>query len=339
MKKNIAINGFGRIGRAITKINQKYDLFNLVFINDINPHLENLSYLFKYDSTYGKFEGDVSVSNNELIINNIRSHCYSYKDLKEIPWENHSVDLLIDSSGVSSNIKDGKKLIKDKKLKKIIVTHSNNDVDKEIIMGVNDSEITSEDEIFSSSICDANALAHIMKWIDEEFIIENGSLTTLHPWLSYQNLVDGSSISFSNPGVIWTDFALGRSSVRNLIPKDTTAMTAVEKILPGLKGKIVSFSYRVPTDIVASSDITLNLKKKIDLKKLNTFLEKKTKESSYIKINKESLVSLDYAKQELSAFIDSQWTKVSGNLIKIVLWYDNEWGYSARVLDLAKKIL
>ena len=178
-----------------------------------------------------------------------------------------------------------------------------------------------------------------MKWLDEEYEILNGSLTTLHPWLAYQNLVDGASISSANPGVIWKDYALGRASTGNLIPKNTTAMTAVEKVIPKLKGKVLSFSYRIPTDIVASSDITLSLGKDVSESELRQFFENKCDSSRYVKMNYESLVSMDYEKEELSGVIDGQWLKTNKNVVKVVLWYDNEWGYSSRVLDLATKLL
>ena len=337
--KRIAINGFGRIGRAIAKINEKNQLFDLVLINDINPHPENLAYLFKYDSTYGKFDGDVFHGEETIVINQNKSRYSSHASLDKIPWDELSIDLVIDCSGVAKNISDGKSLIQEKKFKKMIVTNSYEDVDNEIIMGVNDGELSSNDNVVSNSICDANAIAHIMKWLDEEFEILGGSLTTLHPWLAYQNLVDGTSISSSNPGVVWKDYALGRASTGNLIPKNTTAMTAVEKVLPNLKGKVLSFSYRIPTDIVASSDITLNLGKNLSESELKIFFEKKCASSQYIDINYESLVSMDYEMQEASGIIDGQWVKTNKNVVKIILWYDNEWGYSSRVLDLAKKLL
>ena len=337
--KRIAINGFGRIGRAIAKINEKNKLFDLILINDINPHPENLAYLFKYDSTYGKFEGEVGSEQDAITINNNRSHYTSYKNLDDIPWDDMSIDLLIDSSGIGKNIAEGKSLIQQRKFRKMIVTNSYSDVDNEIIMGVNDNELLAEDNVVSNSICDANAIAHIMKWLDEEYEILNGSLTTLHPWLAYQNLVDGASISSANPGVIWKDYSLGRASTGNLIPKNTTAMTAVEKVIPKLKGKVLSFSYRIPTDIVASSDITLSLGKDVSESELRQFFENKCDSSRYVKMNYESLVSMDYEKEELSGVIDGQWLKTNKNIVKVVLWYDNEWGYSSRVLDLATKLL
>jgi glyceraldehyde 3-phosphate dehydrogenase len=337
-KIKIGINGFGRIGRAITRINAQYDYFDLVLINDINPHVDNLVYLYKYDSTYGKFDGEVHSTSNGIIINGNRTTCTSYSDLNQIPWKDFNVDVLIDSSGVENNITKAKELIQNKLFGRCIITHSNEDVDLEVIVGVNDQKISGKHQVVSNSICDANAIAHVMKWMDSQYGIKNGSLTTLHPWLSYQNLVDGPAISQSNPGVVWTDYALGRASTDSLIPKNTTAMSAVEKVLPQLKGKIISFSYRIPTDIVATSDITINLKCDVSTSEIKKFLQEQCDKSPYVRMNTESLVSLDYEKDESSAIIDMQWVKAVNNVVKIVLWYDNEWGYSARVLDLVNKL-
>jgi len=337
-KLNIAINGFGRIGRAIAKINAKYKVFNLVLINDINPYVDNMAYLFKYDSTYGKFPGTVTSSANKIIINDQEIVCTSHRRLNDVPWNEHGVSIVIDASGIEKNISDAKSIVAQGKVQKVIVTHSSTEVDKEIIMGVNDELLTLDDNVVSNSICDTNAISHILKWIDDEYGIKSGALTTLHPWLSYQNLVDGPSISQINPGVVWTDYALGRASSDSLIPKNTTAMTATERVLPYLSGRILSFSYRIPTDIVASSDITLNLKQKVSEDEVRAYLTKKCDDSKYVTLNNESLVSLDYEQMEESAAIDMQWLKALDKTIKIVLWYDNEWGYSARVLDLAKKL-
>jgi glyceraldehyde 3-phosphate dehydrogenase len=339
IKIRIAINGFGRIGRSIARINERHKNFDLVLINDINPYVDNLAYLFKYDSTYGKFDGEVENIGNKISINNNHIECFSCQDILEVPWEDYDIDVIIDSSGITSNAIKGKEIVKRGLASKIILTHSSNETDFEVIMGVNDNELSNKHEVVSNSICDANAIAHIMKWMDDEYGIKGGSLTTLHPWLSYQNLVDGPAISQSNPGVVWSDFSLGRASTDSIIPKDTTAMTAVEKVLPHLANKIISFSYRIPTDIVASSDITLNLDKVVTKNDVSNFLKEKCDKNKYVNTNTESLVSLDYEKEESSAIIDLQWIKAIDNVVKIVLWYDNEWGYSARVLDLAEKLI
>ena len=340
MKKlpTLALNGFGRIGRAIAKLNLIHKRFELVLINDLNQNIDNLAYLFKYDSTYGRFDGEVGTSSDQIVLNGASVAVSSRQALADLPLPESGVDVLIDASGVASNVIVGKDLLSDGQIGRMIVTHSHPDVDREVVMGVNEAEITDSDRSFSSSICDANAIAHIVKWVNDEYRITGGGLTTLHPWLSYQNLVDGPSISQSHPGVSWSDFALGRAAVSSIIPKNTTALTAVEKILPEISGRLMSFSYRIPTGVVASSDLTLNIDAAVTEQEVREFLQTQVTKSSYVEVNNDSLVSIDYEKSEASAIVDLQWLKVSGKTIKIVLWYDNEWGYSARVLDLAELV-
>jgi glyceraldehyde 3-phosphate dehydrogenase len=337
-RPTLALNGFGRIGRAIAKLNLIHKRFELVLINDLNQNVENLAYLFKYDSTYGRFEGEIDTSTDRIILEGSPVTVSSRQTIIDLPIPKSGIDILIDASGVSSNVIAGKELLSDGRLGKMIVTHSHPDVDREIVMGVNESKITNTDRVFSSSICDANAISHVLKWMNDEYHISGGALTTLHPWLSYQNLVDGPSISQSHPGISWSDFALGRAAVSSIIPKNTTALTAVEKILPEISGRLMSFSYRIPTGVVASSDLTLNIDTAATDQEIREFLQTQVTKSSYVEANNDSLVSIDYEKSEASAIVDFQWLKVSGKTIKIVLWYDNEWGYSARVLDLAELV-
>ena len=337
-RPRLAINGFGRIGRAITKLNMKYQKFDLVLINDINPNCDNLVYLLNYDSTYGRLSQPVISSGNKMLFGENHATVTSVSDLQEISWDSLDIDVLIDSSGVSGNVAVAKDLTKRQAVRKAVVTHSSNDVDREIILGVNTDALRSDDAVVSSSICDANAIAHPLKWINDEFGIVGGSVTTLHPWLSYQNLVDGPSISQSNPGVVWDDFALGRAAGESLIPKNTTALTATEKVIPSIAGRLLSFSYRIPTRVVASSDVTLNLGSSITQKELEQFLQDKCERSPYVRANYESLVSVDYEQEEASAVLDLQWIRAIGNTIKIIVWYDNEWAYSARALELASKV-
>ena len=336
--KKLGINGFGRIGRAVARANQIKRKFELVAVNDINPHIDNMAYLLKYDSTYGHYPVDVSVGKKSLVIDGKHVTYSSESDISKVSWDSRQVDVVVDSSGIAKNIDLSHKIISNSDVSKVVVTHSSDSVDNEVVMGVNCDSLSSGDNVVSNSICDANAIAHVMKWINDEYGIESGSITTLHPWLSYQNIVDGPAISQSNPGVVWKDFSLGRSSVSSVIPKNTTAMTAVEKVIPALKGKVMSFSYRIPTGIVASSDLTIRIKKQICQEDLVTFINEKINESPYVSANSESLISHDYEGNDSSAIIDMQWLKVQGDMIKIVLWYDNEFGYSSRVLDLAAKL-
>ena len=343
----IAINGFGRIGRVIVRINSNYTKFKITNINDLVPSAENMAYLFKYDSTYGKFDGKLSVNKNYISINSNKILYSSFSNIEKIPFEDQ-VDVLIDSSGDSRNIAIAKNLIKSKKIKKYIFTMSSNLVDEEIIYGINEKDIKKTSKIFSSSICDANAISHILNVIENSFGILSGTVITLHPWLTYQNLLDGAAKGISpdpnkytpameNNSHLIGNYALGRSSVSSLIPKETTAVLATDKILKSIKSKLFSLSYRVPTSTVASATIFLNLNKEANKK---TIIEKfkKLSKKGLVKLNNESLTSKDYEKEMASAIIDLNHLTVLKKQIQVIVWYDNEWGYSARVLDLAKYI-
>ncbi len=332
---NIAINGFGRIGRSIFKILSDIKYINVKFINDINPSLDNFIYLLKYDSTYGNFKKKIDKYEDYFLVNNSKTKYFCEKNLTNLFKKSGKIDLLIDSSGIDTNKRTYLNIIEKKFVKKIIITQSSNQSDCEVVMGFNENKLKDTDKVISSSICDANAIIHILSIFDKNFGIESGSITTVHPWLSYQNLVDGSAISQSNPNIFWNDYALGRASSNNLIPKNTTAVKACEKVKTNLKNKLLSFSYRVPTEIVSSSDITLFLKKNINESEIQ-ILTNDINKNKFLEINHDSLVSRDFIKNTSSAIIDYRWLKIKGNIAKIILWYDNEWGYSCRVVDLIK---
>jgi len=340
-KPRIGINGFGRIGRAIFRINQKYNLFDIPIINDINPDIKNIAYLLKYDTTYGKASFEVSSNETALIIENKVIDMHHQQSIADVPWEKYDVDIVIDSSGIHKNLEEMQKC--KGHVKNFIVTNIPNEVKHSIIIGCNENELDPKNNfIISSSICDAIATGPLLKIIGSIRNIESGFLTTLHPWLSYQNLVDGPSVMWSQPGDIFSHYSLGRSSPMNLIPKSTSAIKAVEMAMPHLNHKIISHSFRVPTNIVSGADLTLMLDKEISAEELIKKFEEFEKNQKYkiIRNSVEPLTSSDYRGEEFSAIIDHRWTKVNqGKLIKMVYWYDNEWGYSCRVLDLVKKIV
>ena len=341
---NIGINGFGRIGRAIFRINLKQDSFRIVAINDTNPSNDNLAYMLKYDSTYGVLDAKIDSGKNSISVdNNNPIRIYHEQNISEVPWEKHKVDIVIDSSGVNENLKFKDKL-KAKGIKHQIVTNTpdSNYIDKYIVLGVNEKTIDEENPfLISSSICDASAVAPVLNILNKEYEIEHGFLTTLHPWLSYQNLLDGPSRSFAYPGTIMENFSLGRSSINAIIPKTTSAIRASEKVLEFLNNKFQSLSFRVPTSIVSTADISVKLRKttnKDEVIELFKGVEAKQK-LSIIKNNEEPLVSTDFVGSEYSAIIDQRWTQSNdSNFLKLILWYDNEWGYSSRVVDLVKII-
>ncbi len=335
----IGINGFGRIGRALFKINQKHNYFDVVHINDIDPDLKNMIYLLQYDSTYGKYEKDIEYIDETHFSIDGKVISYSAEDyIENVDW--NGAELIVCATGIKKNIIGVKNLINKSIIRKAVVTHASDLVDNTIIMGVNEDEYKSdEDNLLSSSICDANAVAQALYHIDNKWGIKNCFFTTLHPWLSYQNLVDGTLKSISSPGHFWKDYALGRSATESMIPKLTTAASAVINVLPNLKNKVDAISFRTPTAIVSSSDMTITLNKNIDENEVKQYFKTIAKGNKYMLYNDESLISIDYKQTEESSIIDGQWIKVlDKNVLKIVLWYDNEWGYSASALGVAKLI-
>lgn len=333
---NISINGYGRIGRAIHRIALQRNDINVVSINDINPDINNIAYLLNYDSTYGRINDKATIESDCVVIGKSKTKVYNIENIDNVPWQEHHVDILIDSSGVSKNIELSKKI--KGKVKHIIFTNSPNEnlIDKTIVYGVNNQDIDkNKDFLISSSICDAVAFAPIAKLIDDLYQIERGFLTTLHPWLAYQNLLDGPSKSYAVPGNIMDNYALGRTSPMTLIPKSTSAISATYKILPNLKDKFTAMSYRIPTNIISSGDITIKVKKPVDKEKLISDLEKyQDNHPNILMINEEALISSDFIGSPISVIVDKRFLKVEDNFIKILTWYDNEWGYSSRVVDL-----
>lgn len=337
----VGINGFGRIGRALARIIYNHDDIMLVAINDIDPLIDNHAYLLKYDSIYGRFNKPVEIKGkSKLIINNGEVRFYAKNNISQVPWHENDLDVVIDSSGTESNVLQARKIL-NAKLRKVVITHSSDKVDSTIVLGANECAYNAnKHHVVSSSICDATAIAPVLNVLNEHLGIKNCFVTTLHPWLSYQNVLDGSLVSVSSPGHYWQDYGLGRSSVGNLIPKDTTAAKATIKVLPVMEGKLDAMSFRTPTHIVASSDITVFVKRKTSKEEVNSiFKDVSDKNPRIFGFVNDHLVSLDYLAGEKSAFIDGRWTKVmSGSIIKVVIWYDNEWGYSSRVLDIVRFI-
>ena len=341
MKKlKVGINGFGRIGRAIYRINHEKDLFDIVVINDTNPDIKNMAYLLQYDTTYGRFDGNIAHNEKFLIVKNRKTIVYHKQCILDVPWQKHDVDIVIDSSGIRANFES---IMKDKSnVKHFVLTNAPSPDIKTIIFGVNEDELNpKKHKIISASICDTLALLPIVKLISKTHNIENGFLVTLHSWLSYQNLLDGPSVSWSQPGDIYSHYALGRSSPQNVIPKSTSAVLAGDHVFPGLSKQIHSFSYRVPTQTVTGATLILTLDKKIGKAELtDRFFEfERSQKYKIIRNSIEPLTSLDYRGEEYSAIIDERWTTIERERhIRLVYWYDNEWGYSSRVVDLISKI-
>ena len=342
-KIRIGINGLGRIGRHLYRLLVDCSYCDCVLVNEINPDINNIVYTLNYDSIYGLNSEKYHVDGKNIKSNNSISEVSHFNNVDQIPFSKLNLDLWIDATGSTKNIKDIKKVIHKGLLKKVITTFDSGLEDIVLILGANENFYDKKKHhLISAGVCDAVAIAPILKILDELFFIESGFVTTLHPWLNYQNLLDGPSSSWSYPGEIYDHYALGRSSINNIIPKSTTALNIAMKALNFTDEKnLKCFSYRIPTNIVCSADLSINLKKKISSDHLISIFKEIIKKQKYniLKLNDLPLTSVDYIKQDFSVIIDERWTEIcNSNLVKIICWYDNEYGYSRRVTDLTKFI-
>lgn len=335
----VAINGFGRIGKAIARINLQKKYFDLVAINDINYDNNNLAYQLKYDSTYGKLDHTIIGKDNHIEVDGDKIKVFHKDDINAVPWILAKPDIIIDASGIHQNVLNARKLYH-KKIKHVIVTHSPNEklIDKSIVMGVNEKCLSEDDFLISSSICDANAVAPTLSVLDKWFGVCHGFVTTLHPYLNYQNLLDGNAVSFGYPGTTYGRYELGRSSLNCLIPKPTSCIEATEKVLPEIKGRFSSMSFRVPTTIVSCADLSVKLENGATKDLIIEAFEKYIKKQNHkiFHLNDKPLISSDFTKNDHSAIVDKRWIQVNDDYVKMVVWYDNEWGYSHRVVDLVE---
>lgn len=342
-KLRVGINGFGRIGRAIARVNFERGVergaFELAAINDVNPDIHNLAYLLKYDSIYGRFRGDVSAEGNLLRVKDEPPvRVFTESQVGSVAWPGCGIDIVIDASGISTSVAELQRL-KAQGMQNCIVTNETPAElpVKPVIVGVNHESLTTGDFAISTCTCDANAFVPVMSILQEKFGVDYGSLTTLHPWLGYQKLLDGRALPDSNTSHVPSTYVLGRNATQSLIPKTTSCIRASSLVLPWLEEAFVSVSYRVPTMIVSSADIVVKLSRPTDRATVIAAFEEAEKKQHYPVIHNshESLVSIDFTGTEYSAAVDHRWTssRKAGQL-KLILWYDNEWGYGSRVVDL-----
>lgn len=337
----IGLNGFGRIGRVLKRISLESSDARIVLINEIDKDVANLAYLLKYDSLYGRLEQNVRAEGSVIKGDEFSVPVVSHRDIREVPWEAHGVDVIIEATGVGGNADAAHEIVASGRVPKIVITNAHKRVDKTIIVGVNEESYQpGNHHVVSSSICDANAVAPLLHLIDKMLGVEAVFVTTLHPWLSYQNLLDGPVSSVASPGHAWQDYSLGRASVLNLIPKDTTAGSATCTVLPHLNGAIEAISFRVPTHIVSASDLAIKTHKTATPEEVNSYIaEAGTQRPHVLRLERDALVSTDYLKTRQSCIVDARRTKIiGGSFMKMVTWYDNEWGYSNRVLDVVRLV-
>ncbi|WP_313891607.1 glyceraldehyde-3-phosphate dehydrogenase [Psychrobacillus sp.] len=330
MTASIAINGFGRIGRMVFRQAILQDDLNIVAINARYP-LETLAHLIKYDSTHGVFPGEVSIEENALIVNGKRVQIVNDRDPLNLPWKELNIDIVIESTG---KFNDGEKAAAHLQAgaKKVIITAPAKNEDITIVMGVNDDKLDiANHHIISNASCTTNCLAPVAKVLHDTFGIENGLMTTVHAYTNDQNNLD-------NPH---KDLRRARSCAQSIIPTSTGAAKALTLVMPELQGKLHGMALRVPTPNVSLVDLVVDLQKDVTVEEVNAAFIKASEGSmeGVLKFSMEPLVSIDFNTTAYSATVDGLTTMVIGDRkVKVLAWYDNEWGYSARVIDLAKKV-
>lgn len=332
MTKKVAVNGFGRIGRQVLRIAQE-KLKDDVVITAINTSADadTLAHLFKYDSTYGRFSGSVETEENALIINGKKIKIFSEKKPENLPWKQENIDIVIESTGQFTKRQDAMKHI-EAGAKKVIITAPGKEEDITIVMGVNEKLYdNTKHNIISNASCTTNCLAPVAKVIDENFGIIKGFMTTVHAYTNDQKILDKTH----------KDLRRARSAGESIIPTTTGAARAVAKVLPNLKGRLNGFALRVPTTTVSITDMVCEISKAVTVEQINQVLYSaaNSKLKGILGYSDEPLVSVDYRGDSRSSIVDALSTMVMGkNLIKVVAWYDNEWGYSSRTVDLTNYI-
>lgn len=323
----VAINGFGRIGRNALKILLDRHDVQVVAINDITD-AKTLAHLLKHDSSYGTYEKKVSSGESSIIINTREIPVFAEKDPANLPWEKLGVDVVIESTGFFTDPAAARAHIKAGARRVVISAPAKGDGAKTVVLGVNEEIVNGEDIIISNASCTTNCIAPIMKVLEEEYGIEKAMMTTVHSYTGSQRLLDAPA----------KDLREARSAAENIVPTSTGASKAAALTIPSLKGKFNGLSVRVPTPVVSLSDITAIISRDVTKEELVKFFSKIAKEPYYegiIGVTEEELVSTDFIGDPHSCIIDLPLIDVvGGNMIKVVAWYDNEWGYSNRLVEL-----
>lgn len=332
MTTKIAINGFGRIGRCVLRAlfeNQaKYKDLEVVAINDLAP-LETNLYLLKYDSVHGRFNHDAKIEGGDIVVDGKKIKVVSEKDATQLPWKDLGVDIVLECTGLFLEREKAMPHIQ-AGAKKVMMSGPTKTPDtvKTIVLGVNDNELTAQDDIISNASCTTNCLAPMAKVLDEVFGIEKGHMTTIHSYTNDQNILDK----------VHKDMRRARAGAVSMIPTSTGAAKAVGLVLPQLKGKLDGVSIRVPTPDVSFVDLSFIAKKSATVEEINEAIRAAAKDPSMhgvLEVIDDPVVSVDLMGNPHSSIFDVSQTKVlDGNFVRVGSWYDNEWGYSNRMLDL-----
>lgn len=330
MTVKIGINGFGRIGRLFARVAMDHPEIELVGINDLVPS-DNLAYLFKYDSTHSVFKGTVEAQEGSIVINGNTIPCYAERDPSKLPWSSTGVDYVVESTGFFTDYAGAENHLK-AGAKRVIISAPTKDPDKvrTLVMGVNQEEYNpATDLVVSNASCTTNCLAPVAKVIQQNFGLAEGLMTTVHAMTATQPTVDGPSKK---------DWRGGRGASQNIIPSSTGAAKAVALVLPALKGKLTGMAFRVGTPDVSVVDLTFKTEKSTSYKEICAAMKAAAEGEmkGILGYTDEEVVSMDFRTDSRSSIFDAKaGIELNSNFFKVVSWYDNEWGYSCRVADLA----
>ena len=331
MSKKIAINGFGRIGRNAFKLAFERDDIEVVAINDLTD-TKTLAHLLKHDSTYGTYHYDVSYDENSIFVDGKQIRVLAEKDPALLPWGEFGVDVVIEATGLFVQPDKARAHINAGAKKVVISAPAKGEGAKFIVLGVNEHELTREDDIISNASCTTNCIAPVMAILEREFGIEKSLMTTVHSYTASQRILDAPA----------KDLREARSAAENIVPTTTGAAVATAKVIPSLVGKFDGRSVRVPTAVGSLSDITAVLKRDTTKEEINEIFKRAANDPFYqgiLTVTEEPLVSSDFKGNSHSTIVDLELTNVvGGNLVKVVAWYDNEWGYSNRLVEITADV-
>lgn len=323
----VAINGFGRIGRNAFKIAFERRDLEIVAINDLTDN-QTLAHLLKYDSSYGTYDRKVTSDDNHLIVDGQKIQAFSEPDPKNLKWGDLKVDVVIEATGRFTKPEDAKTHLEAGAKKVVLSAPAKGQGIKTIVLGVNESDLDKNDKIISNASCTTNCIAPVMKLLEDNFGIEKATMTTVHSYTASQRILDAPA----------KDLREARAAAESIIPTTTGASKAAALTIPSLKNRFNGLSVRVPTPVVSLSDITAVLRRDTTKEEINKIFKKAAKEPYFegiLGVTHEELVSVDFRGNSHSCIVDLPLTDVvGGNLIKIVAWYDNEWGYSNRLVEL-----
>jgi len=326
MTAKIAINGFGRIGRLCVRAALQHDDVEIVAINSTSDP-EGTAHLFQYDSTHGTYPGEVSYTEDSLVVDGKKIRLLSDRDPSNLHWGELGVDIVIDSTGKFKS-KEACQVHLDNGAKKVIITAPGKNVDATIVMGVNEETYTPDCQVISNASCTTNCLAPVIKVLNDHYTIKHGSMTTVHSFTNDQKNLDNRH----------KDYRRARGCTQSIIPTTTGATKAVGEVIPAVKGKMSGLALRVPTPNVSLVDVVLELEETVTAEEVNAVLKNASENEmkGILGYSDKPLVSIDYNGDSRSSIVDGLSTMVMGDtMLKVMAWYDNEWGYSCRVIDLA----